>query len=249
MKPMLFAFFCLALCALNASEVRWNCFQLQTTLMGDEGVGCYYYDSGRSSPEIGLRYFYNSTGSRLTKIDGKGENVNAGWNVGIWVLAMAGDILSKEYFTQPHIVLKDSYNSMIDGSSHLPQPSPISVNSIGDSVGVANGDKFYLALIGYWYDSSGDSMDIGAIPDVADFYGWVEFEATRTELNILGSAFSYSPLVVGAGAVAIPEPSGALLVLLGLSTIALRRRGGGTPFAAHSHKPTQRRQLASRFLR
>ena len=137
----------LAWCVASAAEVRWDCFWLH----GDSSEGNIgYFDLGHSSPEIGLRYSYNPTGSQIVKIDGSGENVNIGWNVGIWVLAMAGDILSKEYFSQPHIVLKDAYNPMIDQSSMLPQPSPIPINSVGGSVGVQNGDRFYLALIGYW---------------------------------------------------------------------------------------------------
>lgn len=223
MKPIIVMLFCFAICAANAAEVRWNCFQIRE-LYDENGVGCYYFDYGHSSPEIGLRYFYNSTGNQLVKVDGKGENVNVGWNVGIWVLATEGDVLSKEYFSQPHIVLKDSYNPMIDQPSMLPVPGHIAVNSLGDSIDVYNGDRFYLALIGYWYEDIDSSIDPLPIPDLADFYGWVELEAKQKELSIIGSAFSYGPLVVGGGSAAIPEPSAGVLLLLGLAWLALRRR-------------------------
>ena len=211
----------LAACAVDASEVKWDVFHFLSSQF--EGAICGYYDPGHSSPEIGLRYFYDSAGNQLVNVDGKGENVNVGWNVGIWVLAMEGDVLSKEYFSQPHVVLKDSYNPMIDQSSMLPQPSSIPINSIGDSVDVHNGDRFYLALIGYWYEDIDSSIYPLPIPDLADFYGWVELEASEKELNIIGSAFSYSPLVVGGGSAAIPEPSAGVLLLLGLVALALRR--------------------------
>ena len=211
-----------SICTVNAAEVRWDVFHFWSSQF--EGAVCGYYDLGHSSPEIELRYFYNSTGSRLVKVDGKGENVNVGWNVALWVLAMEGDVLSKEYFSQPHVVLKDSYNPMIDQSSMLPVPDHIAVNSVGDTIDIHNGERFYLALIGYWYEDIDSSIDPLPIPDLADFYGWVELEAGQKELNILGSAFSYSPLVVGGGSVATPEPSAGVLLLLGLAGLVLRRR-------------------------
>ena len=224
MKPTIATLFCFVFYAANAAEVRWDCFQLWTVLTGDEGVGCYYYDPGHSSPEIGLRYFYDSTGSTLVKIDGKSQWVNAGWNVALWVLAMEGDVLSKEYFSQPHVVLKDSYNPAVDSPSMNPQPDHIAINSIGDSIDVYYGKRFYLALIGYWYENVGDPSDPGAISNLADFYGWVELKATLTDLTLLSSAFSYSPLIVGGGAVATPEPSGGVLLILGLAGLALCRK-------------------------
>ncbi len=222
MKPILATLFCLVICAANAAAVRWDCFKLWE-MYGEDGVGCYYYDYGHSSPEVGLRYFYNSAETRLVKIDGKGENVNAGWNVALWVLALEGDVLSKDYFSQPHVVLRDDYNPIIDSPSMLPQPDHIAINSIGDSINVRPGDKFYLALIGFWYEDIDSSVDPLPTPDLADFYGWVELEAGQKELNLLGSAFSYSPLIVGGG-LATPEPAGGVLLLLGLSFLALRRR-------------------------
>lgn len=221
MKSIVSAMFCLAIYTAGAAEVRWNVFHFLSSQ--EEGAICGYYDPGHSSPEIGLRYFYNPAGNRLMRIDGKGGGVNVGWNVALWVLATEGDVLSKGYFSQPHVVLKDDYNPMIDQSSDLPQPTPIAINSVGDSIDVHTGDRFYLALIGYWYEDVDQTVNPLPIPDLADFYGWVELEAGQTELSLLGSAFSYSPLVVGGG-LAIPEPSAGLLLLLGLAALSLRRR-------------------------
>ena len=223
MKLIIATMFSFVICAASAAEVRWDCFQLRE-MYEEVGVGCYYYDYGHSSPEVGLRYLYNSTGSHVVKIDGKGENINTGWNTALWVLAMEGDVLSKEYFSQPHVVLRDSYNPMIDSPSMLPQPDHIAINSMDDSIDVRTGDRFYLALIGYWYEDVGDPSDPGAIPDLADFYGWVELEVGKEDLNLLGSAFSYSPLIVGGGSAATPEPSAGTLLILGLAGLALRRR-------------------------
>ena len=188
---------------LFASEVRWNCFSLHD--LGEPNcVGCYYYDNGYSSPEIGLQYVYDQSGGVL--IDGKGPS-NIGWNVALWVDAVAGDILDRSYFSKAHIVLKDSYNRSV--------PTPIQLNVTGDALTAQAGDNVYLALIGNYYDDNGNPMD---------YYGWVEIGNTGTDLVVLESAFSYGNLVVGGGAV--PEPSSGLLCLVGLLTLMLRRPKG-----------------------
>jgi len=187
--------------SLFAAEVRWNCFALHD-LGETDSVGCYYYDDGYSSPEIGLRYVYDKTG--LVHIDGKGTS-NIGWNVALWVDSVAGDVLDRAYFSLPHTVLKDSYNKLV--------PNPIVLDSTGDVLDVERGDSFYLALIGNYYDDDG-------MP--SDYFGWVEMENTGVELVIRNSAFSYGGIVVGGGAV--PEPSSALLFLLGCAGLLLKRQ-------------------------
>ena len=56
-------------------------------------------------------------------------------------------------------------------------------------------------------------------PSPVYYYGWVELQGT----TILSSAYSDMPLIVGTDQV-IPEPSSALLLLLGCAGLALRRR-------------------------
>ena len=185
-----------------ASEVRWNCFSLHD--LEDNCVGCYYYDDGYSSPEIGLQYVYDQSGGVL--IDGKGPS-NIGWNLALWVDAVAGDVLDRSYFSKEHVVLKDSYNKDVR--------TPIQLNMIGEELDVQSGDSVYLALIGNYYDDNGSPRD---------YYGWVEIGNTGTGLVMLGSAFSYGNLVVGGGA--IPEPSSGFLCLVGLLALMLCRPKG-----------------------
>ena len=79
----------------------------------------------------------------------------------------------------------------------------------------ANDASVYLAIVLY-DDTRFDDYESNPI------YGWLEFNAGSDTLSLLGSAISLdgSPLVVGA----IPEPGGGVLLLLGLSLLALRRR-------------------------
>ena len=204
MKKVINVLFCVLSAGLFASEVRWDCFALHDS--GEANcIGCYYYDSGYSSPEIGLRYAYAQSGAVC--IDGKGT-ANVGWNVAIWVDAVAGDVLDRSYFSQSHVVLKDSYNKLV--------PSPIELNSIGDALDICQGDLFYLALIGNYYDDDG-------MP--SDYYGWVEMENTGSEIIMRNSAFSYGSIVVGGGA--IPEPTATVLLLVGFAALLLRRDDRG----------------------
>lgn len=187
----------------HSVEVRWDCFQTHELEEAD-GIGCYYVDSGYSSPEIGLRYFHDMGGSKLTRFDGKGDT-NVGWNLAVWVLAAENDLLNRAYFEMPHIVLKDSYNTQV--------PTPLALNSIGDTVTIGNGDVVCLAAIGNYYDDNGMPQD---------YFAWAQMASDGQELKLLRSAFSYGELIVGGGA--IPEPSCALLVLVGLTALALRRQ-------------------------
>ena len=70
--------------------------------------------------------------------------------------------------------------------------------------------KVYLAFINYETDGVGGQ---------SYRYGWVELQNN----TILSSAYSDMPLIVGTGQV-IPEPSSAVLLLLGIAGLALRRQ-------------------------
>ena len=160
---------------------------------------------------MGLRYYLDAMGERLVKVDGGGDH-NAGDNFNIWILADKDDVLSDGYFEQPHIVLKSDY-------------ARITPSSTGNSIDIVSGRRYYLALIGsYWgYDAVDEYYNYYGWSE-RDYYGWVELEASKAGLDIVSSAFSYSPLIVGGGLAPIPEPSAGVLLLLGLSALALRRR-------------------------
>ena len=61
-------------------------------------------------------------------------------------------------------------------------------------------------------------LHLEGLEDPTYYYGWVHLQ----DRTILESALSEMPLIVGTGQV-IPEPSSAVLLLLGFAGLALRR--------------------------
>ena len=117
--------------------------------------------------------------------------------VSYWVYATFGDALAsfEDYAVRPLAAdLAFTGEDAINGDN---------INTHRDSDG-----RLYLAIIGR------EGQD-----DPTYHYGWVELQGT----TILSSAYSDMPLIVGTDQV-IPEPSSALLLLLGCAGLALRRR-------------------------
>ena len=111
-----------------------------------------------------------------------------------WVQASAGDVVNDGY------LFSDTARFVFD--VYYTNPSEIR----GFSVAAMKESTFYLALI----------------VDDADYYGWLAIDVDSSGgLHLAHSALSTEPgIVVGA----IPEPSSAVLLLLGIAGLALRRR-------------------------
>ena len=120
--------------------------------------------------------------------------VNAANPRSYWVEASAGDAVNDVY------LFSDTARFVFD--VYYTNPSEIR----GFSVAAMKGSTFYLALV----------------VDDADYYGWLAIDVdSEGALHLAHSALSTEPgIVVGA----IPEPSSAVLLLLGIAGLALRRR-------------------------
>ena len=133
-----------------------------------------------------------------------------------WVVAQQG---AKVDATTTRLLPDDSYllHFMLDDGRYL-GPNEITVDA---NVGL------YLAFV--CSDVTGYSS-----PDRAPYvYGWVELAVDGDgNVVVLSSAADLDggPMIVGGGAwTGIPEPSGGMLMLLGLAALGLRRREFSVP--------------------
>jgi len=104
----------------------------------------------------------------------------------------------------------------------------------GDAVDDSYISTGHLVLDAYYTDTSkieyhtmsaakGSTFYLALVVDDADYYGWLAIDVDSSGgLHLAHSALSTEPgIVVGA----IPEPSSAVLLLLGFAGSALRRKG------------------------
>ena len=130
-------------------------------------------------------------------IGAEGSTYSFGNWVSYWAYATAGDALAtfEDYESLPLAAdLAFTSEDAISGEN---------INTHRDSQG-----RLYLAII----------AKEGAV-DPKYYFGWVYLQ----NKTILSSALSGMPLYVGTGQV-IPEPTSALLLLLGCAGLALRRK-------------------------
>ena len=127
--------------------------------------------------------------------------------------------------------LRAGYGEIVNADSTLNSPAyfeygllgngTASEESITANVGLSNYLKFVLQDGEQCFEYQDGTR--AAMPDC--FYGWVEYRIDdKGNLEILASAIDIDgdPVIVGGGA--IPEPSAGMLLLIGLSGIALCRR-------------------------
>ena len=185
-----------------AAQVMWDVFECYSD---SDSAYVFYYD--RVTPEMGLSYNYSDDYWRkITSLSPNG-NVNIGNNRTYWVLASYGEAL--ETFDDFHgkRLIQDTWVTLSNSVS------------LGDDIDVLfDGYTFYAACFGL--NGTHDGID-------SVYYAWVQLEVDKsTGISIIDSALSYGqPLVVGTYET-IPEPSSAVLLLVGGAMLALRRRCG-----------------------
>ena len=203
MKPIkiAIAFFLIAFSmSIYASAVERDIFSSHTMYSGaGSDLNVYYYNI--VSPELGVTYNRNARGN-ISSITSKGYT-NAGDSAAKWIIANAGDVLTANYFD---VVTESFADYWFSGDTSIYGNQAISVSQ---------GETIYAALVG----RTSVPEEIGS----EYYYAWVELSVATTGLTLEHSAFMTSEgLVVGGGAV--PEPTSALLLLLGVAGIALRRK-------------------------
>ena len=221
MKKLL-AMCCLAGCcmALRASSVVWGMFTVGTGSVSDPvsgnnvpgiGIRCYCAEEGFAYLMADVGLSYNMQGGRITSVSSAAfQQTLTGQALFVW--AFAGDALTDAYLEQAALVV-DYRQGVGVGEAYGDQSMPVNP-----------GDSLYLA-----FKARGFVCEEGeTFPGQEDIYGWIRFEVFEDRLELDGSAFGDKQgLIVGTGdysSTSIPEPSSGLLLSLGMSVLALRRR-------------------------
>lgn len=206
---LLFMFSIMSIKAFSSS-VLWNCFKLVD--MGEFASGTYslgFSASGEMYPDINLGV---QDGNSSVRIQG---TITMEGAMGTWIIPCLGDVLDAHVFENALQIF--AYRNLV-GSGTIPMT-------------ISKGSSFYLGvqiekLSSVWpADWNGDWSD-PRIYSGEYCYGWVQLLVDETgTLSLLGSAMDLDggAMVVGGG-LAIPEPSGGVLLLLGMSVLALKRR-------------------------
>ena len=122
--------------------------------------------------------------------------INCGCSVALWALGIFDDVITEEYVR----------NCQMVGDVYF---SDLGEITLSDMLFV-EGEEYYLVLAGKGCD--------------VYYTSWVNFAVEDGAISIIGSAVSDGSLYVGGGAVTIPEPSGGLLLILGVAMLALKRK-------------------------
>ena len=144
-------------------------------------------------------YYYYFQVPYLKHKDFSGESLNPTFNW--WALALYGEIVSEETFGSL-VAIEDFYGNDISSGGTL----------------IENPKDFYMALKVSEVLMGPDDYEVGQ-----SWYGWVHVSIDDDlHMTLLGADINLSGGEVTAGVT--PEPSVALLLLLGGALLALRRQ-------------------------
>lgn len=178
----------------SAASVQWIYPDIATSII-DDGVHDRLYDNLDNTPQ--LRMY--GTFSGMTLILQAEPEANLAYAT-TFVLAQLGDVVTSSYMLD-----RDSYFAYARYSSPEEARSDYTIS-------LERGDSVYLAFFREYWHSPG-SLHLG----------WLElsYSVDGVLSAPIGALEDTGPLIVGQ--LPIPEPSGGMLLLIGVAVLGLRR--------------------------
>lgn len=189
-----------------AANVEWNRMKLVDAEVWDSGPiwdiwGCSELNAGLCFGFFVTISFFDDPWAWC------GSNLMVGTST-VWVRQMsAGDVVSRETMQAPGL---DYFYQAEIGGHEVRSDYNIPMDS---------GNAVYLAVSALAWENN------GAGPDCYLAYGWVALALdSDSEPTVLASAWDVDGGAMYVGGGAVPEPTGAMLALVGMAVLASRRK-------------------------
>ena len=205
---------------ISAANALWNCFELSGTAATTTTEGEYYlaWQMPGSNPYYGVLQ-YADTGFTVSRSGMKTtltDYSHVMTSVVFWMQVAPEVVVDQALFDSATSLFCDPL-SFVTG-----EPSSSRMEAI-----VVNGNQdIYLAVASYWACPDGSTPSGCNIDKDNPYFGWVGLNVNRGKVTLLGSYvdLDHNPVIAGQYESVIPEPSTALLLLVGGALLALRRR-------------------------
>ena len=132
----------------------------------------------------------------------------------LWMQTVVGEVIDQQLFDEAATVFVDT-RPLIG----LPMSQTAPINVTGNQ-------NVYLSFVTYWASPDASTASGYGIDKDNPYFGWVGLNVNQGEVSLLGSYvdLDHNPVIAGRYESLVPEPSSALLLLVGGALLALRRK-------------------------